>query len=88
MFDGVAATASRDLTRQASLLISVDADLDIVDQVEVHVEFLSPTMRKAIEGGERPRMLGTYVARDRMKLVADGCSRIHSEWLSGREETT
>ena len=80
MFDGIVVTASRDLERQASLLTFVDADLEIINRVEVHVEFLSPTMRKAIEGGEKPRMLGTYVARDRMKLVADGCSRIHSEW--------
>ncbi|KAF8137319.1 putative peripheral membrane protein [Boletus edulis] len=79
VFDGIAVIASRDLARQASLLTFVDADLDIINRVEVHVEFLSPTMRKAIEGGEKPRMLGTYVARDRMKLVADGCSRIHND---------
>lgn len=79
VFDGIAATASRDLTRQASLLTSVDADLEIINRVEVHVEFMSPSMRKAIEGGERPRVLGMYVARDRMRLVADGCARIHGE---------
>lgn len=82
MFDGIAATASRDLARQASLLTFVDADLEIINRMEVHVEFLSPAMRKAIEGGEKPRMLGTYVARDRMKLVADGCARIHSEYTT------
>ncbi|KAG9313565.1 hypothetical protein JVU11DRAFT_5892 [Chiua virens] len=79
VFDGIAVTASRDLARQASLLSFVDADLDIINRVDVHVEFMSPAMRKAIEGGERPRVLGTYVARDRMKLVADGCSRIHND---------
>lgn len=79
VFDGIAVTASRDLSRQASLLAAVDADLDIINRVEVHVEFMSPTMRKVIEGGERPRTLGMYVARDRMRVVADGCVRIHSE---------
>ncbi|KAH0835892.1 hypothetical protein J3R83DRAFT_9785 [Lanmaoa asiatica] len=79
VFDGIAVTASRDLARQESLLTFVDADLEIINRVDVHVEFMSPTMRKAIEGGERPRMLGTYVARDRMKLVADGCARIHND---------
>lgn len=81
VFDGISATAARDLDRQASLLAGVDADLDIINQVDVHAEFMSPTTRKAIEGGERPRTLGAYVSRERMRLVADGCTRIHSKWV-------
>ena len=62
-----------------ALLATVDTDLEIINRVEVHVEFMSLTMRKVIKGGERPRTLGTYVSRERIKIVAEGCGRIHSE---------
>ncbi|KAF9239828.1 putative peripheral membrane protein [Melanogaster broomeanus] len=79
VFDGIASTATKDLERQGALLAGIGADLEIINRVEVHVEFMSPTMRKAIENGEKPRTLGTYVARDRMTVVADGCARTHSD---------
>ncbi|KAF9225984.1 hypothetical protein BS17DRAFT_750485 [Gyrodon lividus] len=79
VFDGIASTANKDLQRQAALLAGTGADLEIINRVEVHIEFMSPTMRKAIENGERPRTLGTYVAKDRMNVVADGCARTHKD---------
>jgi autophagy-related protein 11 len=80
VFDGIASTANKELQRQAALLAGIGADLEIINRVEVHMEFMSPTMRKAIENGEKPRTLGTYVAKDRMNVVADGCARTHSEY--------
>ncbi|KIJ15923.1 hypothetical protein PAXINDRAFT_168901 [Paxillus involutus ATCC 200175] len=79
VFDGIASTANKELQRQAALLAGIGADLEIINRVEVHMEFMSPTMRKAIENGEKPRTLGTYVAKDRMNVVADGCARTHND---------
>ncbi|KIK99177.1 hypothetical protein PAXRUDRAFT_569510 [Paxillus rubicundulus Ve08.2h10] len=79
VFDGIASTANKELQRQAALLAGIGADLEIINRVEVHMEFMSPTMRKAIENGEKPRTLGTYVAKDKMNVVADGCARTHND---------
>ncbi|KAH7887046.1 putative peripheral membrane protein [Phlebopus sp. FC_14] len=78
-FDGIVSTAGKDLQRQAALLAGIDADLEIINRVEIHVEFMSPAVRNAIENGERPRKLGDYVSKARMKQVADTCARTHDD---------
>ncbi|KAL4066994.1 hypothetical protein V8B97DRAFT_1874301 [Scleroderma yunnanense] len=78
-FDSIVATATKDLDRQATLLAGVDADLDLIGRVEIHVEFMSPAVRKAIENGERPRTLGDYVSNAKMKQVAEACARTHDD---------
>ncbi|KAG2142447.1 putative peripheral membrane protein [Suillus clintonianus] len=79
VFDGIAVTARKDLERQAALLAGLDADLEIISRVRIHVEFMSPAVRNAIENGERPRTLGDYVSNVRMKQVADACARTHED---------
>lgn len=81
-FDGIAAATSQDLERQAASLASVDADLELIGRVEVHIEFMSPGFRKAIENGERRRTLGDYVSNVRMKQVAETCVRTHDDLCS------
>lgn len=81
-FDGIAAATSQDLERQAASLASVDADLELIGRVEVHIEFMSPGFRKAIENGERRRTLGDYVSNVRMKQVAETCTRTHDDLCS------
>lgn len=77
VFDGIAATARKDLERQAALLAGLDADLEIISRVRIHIEFMSPAVRNAIENGERPRTLGDYVSNVKMKQVAEVCARTH-----------
>ncbi|KAG1902186.1 putative peripheral membrane protein [Suillus fuscotomentosus] len=79
VFDGIAMTARKDLERQAALLAGLDADLEIISRVKIHIEFLSPAVRTAIENGERPRTLGDYVSNVKMKQVADACARTHED---------
>ncbi|KAI6044039.1 putative peripheral membrane protein [Pisolithus marmoratus] len=81
-FDGIAAATGKDLERQAASLASVDADLELIGQVEVHIEFMSPAVRKAIENGERRRTLGDYVSNIKMKQVAETCTRTHDDLRS------
>lgn len=78
-FEAIVLTASRDLDRQAVLLAGVDADLDLIGRVEIHIEFMSSAVRKAIENGERPRTLGDYVSNAKMKQVAEACARTHDD---------
>ncbi|EAU89419.2 hypothetical protein CC1G_07645 [Coprinopsis cinerea okayama7 len=79
-FEGVAANAKRELERQATLLAGLDADLELINRVKLHVEFLSPTVRKSIENGEsKHRTLGDYVSTVKMKQVGDACARTHEE---------
>ncbi|KAK7678128.1 hypothetical protein QCA50_018921 [Cerrena zonata] len=77
-FEGISSNAQQELNKQATLLDGIDADLDIIGQVEVHREFLSVGVRKAIDAGEKPRTLGNYVKRERMVEVAQNCQRVHS----------
>jgi len=45
------------------MIAGVDADLlDLICRVEIHIEFMSSAVRKAIENGERPRTLCDYVS--------------------------
>jgi autophagy-related protein 11 len=74
-FEGIAGSARRELDKQATLLAGLEADLDIISRVKIHVEFMSPAVRKAIEAGEKPRTLGDYVSNVKMKQVAETCAR-------------
>jgi len=76
-FDGVAVNARRELEKQASLLNGVDADLDLISQVAVHVEFCSEAVRMAIEAGDPQRVLGDYVSKQKMQTVKDTCAKTH-----------
>jgi autophagy-related protein 11 len=76
-FDGIASSARRDLEKQAALLAGLEADLEIISRVKIHVEFMSPAVRKAIETGEKPRTLGDYVSIVKMNQVAETCTRTH-----------
>ncbi|KZT23676.1 hypothetical protein NEOLEDRAFT_1136168 [Neolentinus lepideus HHB14362 ss-1] len=78
-FDSIAVGARKELDKQASLLSGLDADLEMIGRVKIHVEFLSPAVRKAIESGDSGRTLGTYVSNIKMRQVADTCRRTHGE---------
>ncbi|KAF9443803.1 putative peripheral membrane protein [Macrolepiota fuliginosa MF-IS2] len=86
-FESIAANSKRELTKQASLLEGLDADLELVSRVKIHVEFMSNSVRRAIEAGERHRTLGDYVSNDKMRTVAAGCLRTHED-LKARFDMT
>jgi autophagy-related protein 11 len=70
-------SAQREMGRQATLLAGLDADLEMIGRVQIHPEFLSVAVRKAIEQGEKARTLGDYVSNVKMKQVADTCARTY-----------
>lgn len=76
-FESIATNSRRELAKQASLLQGLDADLELVKRVKIHVEFMSNSVRRAIEAGERHRTLGDYVSNEKMRTVAMGCVRTH-----------
>lgn len=76
-FEGIAAGSRRELEKQALLLAGLEADLDLISKVRIHVEFMSPAVRKSIESGEKSRTLGDYVSNVKMKQVAETCARTH-----------
>ena len=78
-FDSISAGARGELDKQAALLAGLEADLELISKVRIHVEFMSPAVRKAIEGGEKSRTLGDYVSIVKMKQVAETCARTHGE---------
>lgn len=82
VFDGISQSAQRDLEKQETLLAGVDADLDIITRVKIHLDFMSPATRKAVEGGEKARTLGDYVSNVKMKQVAETCARTHGNLRS------
>ncbi|KAH9930184.1 hypothetical protein B0H21DRAFT_826142 [Amylocystis lapponica] len=88
VFDGISASATRELEKQASLLAGLDADLDIVARVTIHREFMSPAVRKAMEVGERGRTLGDYVSKVKMRQVADSCVKTHEELQARFQEVS
>jgi autophagy-related protein 11 len=79
VFEGIAGAARLELEKQAGLLAGLEADLEIISRVKIHIEFMSPAVRKAVEAGEKARTLGDYVSNVKMKQVADTCARTHSE---------
>lgn len=76
-FESISGGARRELAKQAGLLAGLEADLEIIGRVSIHVEFMSPAVRRAIEAGEKHRTLGDYVSHVKMKQVADTCARTH-----------
>lgn len=78
-FDAITSGAEHELEKQHTLLTGLDADLEIVQRVSIHKEFLSPSVRKAMELGERGRTLGDYVSQVKMRQVAETCTRTHSK---------
>jgi autophagy-related protein 11 len=82
VFDGVAAGAHRELEKQATLIVSVDADLEMASRVQIHREFMSPAVQRAMDAGGRARTLGDYVSAEKMRQVADTCRRTHGRFVS------
>ncbi|KAJ7064694.1 putative peripheral membrane protein [Mycena amicta] len=78
-FDGISAASRRELEKQGALLAGLDGDLTIISRVQIHVEFVSPTVRKAIEAGEKPRTLSDYVSTVKMRSVANTCAETHDQ---------
>ncbi|KAI9507608.1 putative peripheral membrane protein [Russula earlei] len=79
VFDGVAAGAHRELEKQANLIASIDSDLEMVSRVQIHREFMSTAMQRAMDAGNRGRTLGDYVSNEKMYQVGDSCRRTHEE---------
>jgi autophagy-related protein 11 len=77
MFDGIASGARSELEKQALLLNGLEADLELISRVRVHLEFCSAAVKMAIEAGDPQRVLGDYVSRQKMKNVADTCAHTH-----------
>ncbi|KAF9530274.1 hypothetical protein CPB83DRAFT_763691 [Crepidotus variabilis] len=78
-FDGIASNAQRELEKQTTLLKGVDADLELISRVAVHVEFCSEAVRAAIEAGDPQRLLGDYVSKQKMHQVKETCLKTHDE---------
>ncbi|EIW55097.1 uncharacterized protein TRAVEDRAFT_172756 [Trametes versicolor FP-101664 SS1] len=78
-FEALSNIAQRELDRQAKLLGGINADLEIVSRVKVHKEFLSASVRKAMEAGDRGRTLGDYVSKVKMEQVANSCMNTHED---------
>ncbi|KAF9269874.1 hypothetical protein L218DRAFT_913732 [Marasmius fiardii PR-910] len=85
-FESLSSGLRKELQKQALLLMGLEADLELISKVRVHTDFVSATARKAIEAGEKSRTLGDYVANDKMKQVAETCSRTHED-LQARFDT-
>jgi autophagy-related protein 11 len=77
VFDGVAAGAHRELEKQATLIASVDSDLEMASRILIHREFMSSAVQRAMDAGSRARTLGDYVSNDKMRQVADTCRGTH-----------
>jgi autophagy-related protein 11 len=81
VFDGVAAGAHRELEKQATLINNVDADLEMASRVQIHREFMSSAVQRAMDTGSRARTLGDYVSAEKMRHVADACRRTHGSFF-------
>jgi autophagy-related protein 11 len=77
VFDGVAAGAHRELEKQVTLIASVDSDLEMASHVQIHREFMSSAVQRAMDAGSRARTLGDYVSNEKMRQVADTCRGTH-----------
>ncbi|EIN08294.1 hypothetical protein PUNSTDRAFT_143929 [Punctularia strigosozonata HHB-11173 SS5] len=80
-FDALSATLMPLLSQQQKLLQGVDGDLGLVARVQVHPEFLSANVRRAIEHGEiaKMRTLGDYVSDAKMRQVAETCRKTNGD---------
>lgn len=79
VFDGISATAQRELKVQSELLAGVDADLSIAGRVMVHKEFMSAAARQVLEQQGHGRSLAEYVNHAKMKEVADRSATTHGK---------
>ena len=80
-FETLAGIAERELEKQARFLGGLDADLETVSGVEAHKEFLSLSVRRAVETDDKRSRstLSNYVSRVRMQQVASSCLKTHGE---------
>ena len=76
-FDAIAISALKELEKEESLLEGVDSDLLLLNKVTVHLDFCSHGVRMGIEAGDPPRVLANYVSEQKMKQVAETCSKTH-----------
>ncbi|KAI0676409.1 hypothetical protein C8Q78DRAFT_997230 [Trametes maxima] len=81
-FEALSAVAQRELDRQSKLLAGLNADLVVVGRVNVHKEFLSASVRRAMESAGRERTLGDYVSTAKMNQVAASCISTHEDLRS------
>ncbi|THV00458.1 hypothetical protein K435DRAFT_818316 [Dendrothele bispora CBS 962.96] len=82
-FESISSSSQKELTKQASLLGGVEADLDLIGRVQIHHQFMSAERRRAVENGEeRERTLSDYVSNVKMRQVAETCKRTHEELQS------
>jgi autophagy-related protein 11 len=77
VYDGVAGGAHRELEQQATLIASVDTDLEMASRVQIHREFMSSAVQRAMDAGSQARTLGDYVSNEKMHQVADTCRKTH-----------
>lgn len=77
LFNNAAASARQELDNQASLIASVDTDIDLASRIQIHRDFLSPAALRATSAGGPARTLGYYISSERMHQVQDVCQRIH-----------
>lgn len=82
VFERISQSAHQDLEKQETLLAGVDSDLEIINRIRLHADFMSPATRKAVEAGEKARTLGDYVSNVKMKQVAETCARTHGNLRS------
>ena len=75
-FEPFSQSAQNTFDAQSQLLTSLETDLTAMASVKVHPAFLSAALRRSIENGGQARTLGDYVSNDKMRQVAEGCSRI------------
>lgn len=78
-FDGISANAQRELDKQAALLAGISVDLEMVTRVNIHRDFVSSAVRRAMDAGERGRTLGDYVSSVKMRQVAGTCENTHED---------
>jgi len=55
---------------------------EMASRVQVHREFMSTTMQRAMDAGNRGRSLADYVSNEKMHQVADSCRRTHGRPVS------
>jgi len=80
-FEDFDAGARAELEKQEMLLNALEIDLELIAKVKIHPEFLTPSVRRAVEAGETERTLGNYVSNDKMRSVAEGCLKMHGRFV-------
>ncbi|KAG8902194.1 oligomeric, coiled-coil, peripheral membrane protein [Tulasnella sp. 403] len=86
-YEVFAASAQRELEKQEEVLRGHPLDMEVISRVKVHTEFLSPTVRRAVEMGGKARHLGDYVSAHKMQMVAESCVRLHEDLVNRYHET-